>query len=440
MKKTALLLFFLIIAGQALGKSTIGRVTFGSYFSDENFKRNTAEGKSNDFLIFSSRFYLKGDKAAPYNHDFALDLRGKYDFYGKLDKDKQTLHDEYDAHPRQAYIKKSRRSHGLEYQLGRFSVDGVGINYVDGLQTNYKLNSTFKLGAYGGLIPKLTGEQKYSFNSKSKQSGVLLFFRPRRLGFRKYFFSSHGFSIQGYGSQTDRSFLHSHNSYIWGRRGRFYSNIVLDFVPRTFLQKGDFSISSDLSKKVSAELGWGTHDNLAISRSKTKREVKYSNRYGEVTTKLSYDFWEYNGIFIEGKIQRRKSDSSYSNQSTVGLDFPRFLKKEFSLYSYFSFRNDYEKKEYKANLALSYFARLWELFIDQSISQQNYDNNQVLRPIVAELGWAYFWARGLMTTFSYQYSTNANVDIYQVLFKLSYRFGSKPSAPLREGAPKKGHL
>lgn len=92
-----------------------------------------------------------------------------------------------------------------------------------------------------------------------------------------------------------------------------------------------------------------------------------------------------------------------------------------------------------------YYSSNFELTIDAESSLESPTiNNTIqkndLHPLIINLTSSYIQNRNIFYTLALQSAHDENVEIFAILFKLTHRFGSRYTPPLRDGAPTRGTL
>ncbi|MBT4791330.1 MAG: hypothetical protein HON90_07150, partial [Halobacteriovoraceae bacterium] len=137
---------------------------------------------------------------------------------------------------------------------------------------------------------------------------------------------------------------------------------------------------------------------------------------------------------------KRESDDLTKTEGSVGFIYHRFLNKNKNAHASFGYRENFTSKDILARFGIGSFSNKWEYSLDQEIILEEEEEARSGAATVTELAATHLYSKTLFTTFSFQYARDEKVDIYSTFFKMTYRFGNREIAPLRDGAPAQGKL
>ena len=136
---------------------------------------------------------------------------------------------------------------------------------------------------------------------------------------------------------------------------------------------------------------------------------------------------------------QRAVDGLSKTVAQMGWNFSRFYKKKINSYINLGYKKNFTSNDIYTKFGIGYFSKDWEYSIDQELILEDTNGVQKI-PTITELITSYSASRSLFSSISLQFAQDGNVTILSTFFKLSYRFGSKDVAPIRDGAPPQGKL
>jgi hypothetical protein len=119
---------------------------------------------------------------------------------------------------------------------------------------------------------------------------------------------------------------------------------------------------------------------------------------------------------------------------------PNIINKNWSLYFGAGLGRYFVSNDFLLVLGGGYYSNKWELTLDETLRWSSYDNGTFLRPRITELNLAHYLSKSIYATLSFENAMDAQKTINTAFFKIGYRFGSRETAPLRDGAPPRGKL
>ena len=412
-----------------------GRFTLGGFVTQESYDTEAVEAQSNDWAVVSSRLFLNIDELGDKEQELVFDLRDKHDFFDKLNPELRTLDEKNTFQVRQAAFKMRGMS------LGRFPVLEAGAVYVDGLSVSYKFGQKFKLGAFTGYNPVILGQAHLETNTDQKISGVHTLYQKSSQEWYHYTYWSSAIVEQRYKEVRDRLYWFNNFSYQGSQKSYFNMISYLDFEPTQKVQNLWASQYYRFLNAVSTRLSYYTIDTIEYKRSQDVRETLDASRYQQAQLTLKHKIGlkqaTVNYKYIKGV---REVDDKSKSDASIGINLPEFMSKYLTSSFYIGKRANFISDDNYMTFGLLYNSAKYELSFDQSIIEETDDLSGTTTAYITDLSMTYLYSRKFFFVLSTQSVKDDDVSIFTVLFKLTYRFGSKGIPPTRDGASPRGRL
>ena len=415
-----------------------GRFTLGSYVAKETFKTATAGINSNDFNILSSRYYLQISEIGKKNYTFIADIRDKHDFFNKLDRERLELTAENKLQVRQLYFRYDNLNGNIFYNLGRLPVKEAGSIYIDGGQIGWRAMNYTYFTLFAGLNPKNEIEGNLEFDSKTQNIGISSVYSKRKKRYGGYYYIASSFVQQSYDGEVDRRFLFNNTILQWDRNQRLSSILYFDLVPSAKIQNLWLNYWKKLKSHNSYSLSAMRVDVIEYTRRRGIRETLPASVYDQLKFKYKS---RGKGHTTQFKLSHgmRQVDGLTKTEGQIGRLFNQFLKKKMNAYAHLGYRKNFTSNDIFSKLGIGYFTKKWEFSFDQEIILEDTNGTKDV-PTISELVASYSATRKLFWTGSFQFARDKDVTIMSTFLKLTYRFGDKVLAPIRDGAPPMGKL
>lgn len=419
-----------------------GRFYLGGYGSTERFSDFTTGSDKNDFMISSSRFFLKlSEMGTDQEFESTLDIRDTYDFFDKLDRSTRQLNAQNTMQARQAYVRYLNSKSKWGATGGRFPVIEAGSVSVDGGLLEYRINRDWNAAAFGGHNSKRIEQKWVQNNPDSTIYGTYFKYEPKLSSWEQNFLVNHSLVTEKYLETTERTFLFQNIIYQWEEQSRFMSLAYFDFVPDAKVQTANLIWQQQLSKIYNSELDLIMMDVNEYYRRQNLLEKLDPSPYAEARGKLDYHLSDSNTMGVSVTAGRRSYDGLNKTELAFGYGYNKIWSYNWDLVVHFGVRKNYTSQDEFVRSSLGYFSRIGEANLNADYSIQN--NSQyasVTHPLLLEMSLNYFVSKSLALSGSFQREADERVTIYSAFFKLGYRFGSHELPPLRDGAPPRGQL
>ena len=424
-----------------------GRATVGAYLAKENFDTANLNSPTqttyqhNDFSILSSRFLLDASDFTALKLKFNTDLRYKQDDYDEVDKRRMELTRTQEFQVKSLYAGIPNDNNNFYGRVGRFSVPEAGQVYVDGLEVGMpKLLGTSELGAFAGLNPKTTYEKKISTNTDAQTAGVYNIYQTRPESWNDYLYLSNSLTESLAQNQSDRLTFFNNTVKQFGPDHRFTNFLFFDFTPQVKLQNMWTSYLHNWTRSWSSTISINHIDPVEYNLVQGQRAVLNASTYNKAALEVKYK--RQSGDYVAMKSSYGKRQLDHKDRSEIEAQW--FLATLGNQYTNFSssagYRQNFESHDVFGKLGLGYFRSFFETGLTGELSKETYTSGKTLNPWVLESTLSGIFSNQLYSTLVTQYTKDEEVEIFALLFRLTYRFGNREIAPLRDGAPARGEL
>jgi hypothetical protein len=435
-------LFILATVPRAMADKVNGRVEVGGYASQEHFANTAGGSAENDFQLFTFRSFLSVSEMGAQKFEFNSDVRDKYDFFDKLNKQQLTLDANNTFQVQQLNFRKPvQNDTGLGYTVGRTPIPEAGGAFNDGVLVRYHFLTAWDYAAFGGLNPKIPGQAHLDWNSKASTYGTFLSYAPKSTDWNKSFYLTNAFVTQVDEGHTDREYLFQNLSYQWQNNSRLITYLFLDFVPRTYIQEGSVFWQNEWTEKTYSKVTLLGVDSIEYVHIQGKLEDLPASPYKQATVAFDYRqtpllTWE-----IATLIGHRNYDGFSKTEVALSMAHQRSFGPKWDSSFTVGYRDNFVSHDEFGRAAVGYYSRIWEGYFNLEAGIEKYSSQTLTHhPLIAEFGVSYFVNKQLYLTGSLERAANEDVQIFSVFTKLGYRYGNREIPPLRDGSPVKGSL
>lgn len=431
---------FLLLPLASHGAKVHGRMTLGGYTATERFTDATGGSDKNDFMVLSSRLFLKVTELGDAQWETVADLRDKQDFFDKLNKEQLQLDSSNQLQVRQLSLRAPPKDGKWSGTLGRFSIPEAGAVQIDGGLGEYYWSKDLRTGVLMGKNSRRNDQTYNQYNPNSNQYGLTTTYQSATRGWDKNFYLSHAFVRQAEGVEIDRSYLFQNMIYQWEENSRLITLLYLDFVPRTYVQTGNVLWQQSFSKSLATQLNILGIDVIEYSRRQGVREILSPSPYREVSAKLDYFTSPLTKIQISTMGGVRDADHLSKNETALAFEQNQFFNRNMDAFAKLGLRKNFTSNDQFTHLYVGYFSRKWESGIDLDYSIEKYNDGIIKHATTTELSLSNYLSKDLFSTLSVQRAADETVTIWTGFFKIGYRFGNQESPPIRDGASPRGQL
>jgi hypothetical protein len=416
-----------------------GRISLGAYISTETFSSNTDGAPNNDFASGSGRFFLHVTDMGRGRWDSVADVRDKYDSFGKLNSTQQQLDPVNVLQLRSLNVGNFLSESTWNLMAGRFSMIESGGVYTDGFALQKQFSSSFRMGAFGGLNPYTESDQVVGFNSNANDFGAYLAYQPKSSRPERVFQLTESFVVEQFNSDLDREFYYQNCYYQWDTRSRVLAISYLDFLPSTRLHTGTLIWDQKINEKQNSHLTLLNVDAIGYHRTQNIRETLPSSVYEQGRARWDFLWGRASSFTPSVTYGHREFDGLTKTEARVAFNFNDFKDGKYDATFFLGTRKNFISQDSFAGGSWGFYSRRWEVSGDLEVGQENYPN-VTLHPITGSLNLSFISNKDLFYVFSGEAAHDENVTILAGFFRITYRFGSKETAPLRDGSPRLGNL
>ncbi|HCM39728.1 MAG: hypothetical protein A2X97_15675 [Bdellovibrionales bacterium GWA1_52_35] len=429
----------LVISPQARAATYYGRITSGGFVSKETFAHASDGQTSNDFLTASARLFYRISDLGDSKVETTIDLRDKNDFFDKLDRERLLLTSKNTFQARQLSIALPNNRGPLYGIIGRFPVSEAGPVHVDGAEAGLRWSPTFRASVFGGYNPERPDQTSLQYNPDSQVLGAYAVLQPKP-GESTYFYMNNAAVVQRVSGHTDRLFWANHFVYRWKSPNSVTGLFNFDFVPRSYLQFASLSWFQEWLKGRSSTVNLTAFDVIQYSRRQGVLETLPPSPYREAALRLRHRMNSVTTMNLNFSHGLRLNDLLQRTELSAGPSFLQFISRHFSAEALLGYRRNFTSRDTFFRFDLGWYSRFWEINFNGEAGIRVEPGLSTLHPVLTELGIAHFFSKGFYGTASIQDAWDERVNIVSGFVKFGYRFGSQDVAPLRDGAPPRGHL
>ncbi len=441
MKKYLLVILIVLIKTQsAFAYKYHGKFTFGSFFSDEQLNKSIAGSKTNDEMLFSNKLYLEFSEITEQNLETLIDIKNKYDFFDKVDRNTLKLTPTNQLLLRQLALKKTNPFQGVHFSLGRFQTSEKGINILDGIDVGYRLNSNIDGGLIYGLNPEINGTYNLDFRKNSILRGTYLTYKRQDKKNERFFLFSNAYNENLEQSKIDRQFLHNTTIFQLNNNHRIYLMNTLDLLPEVHIQNSWITANNKMGEDFSLNSTFFIIN--AIEYERTEEDDQQEATTGSYTSAkliLNQKTAEKSKMAYKVAIVQRTIDDLQKKSLGISYLDNSIFSKNLSFKIDLDYALNFNSNDFKTILNFAYYTQKIELSMLETVILKKYPqrSNAIIN---SEGNFSYIFAKNLFTGLTLQYFTDNLSDIFSFFFRLSYRFGTKEIPSPRDGAPPIGVL
>jgi len=428
-----------LLESQAHGSEVFGRFSAGVFTSTETFTSNADGVSENDAQNFTGRAYLRVADIGTDHTEFVGDLRDNYDLFGALNATQSQLAPSNGFQSRQLYVGNFPSKSKFNYEVGRFGLSETGGTYTDGVALQRRQSDSTRVGVFGGLNPFSYKDQLIEYQPNATDWGAYYAYAPNdSLQGRNYFINA-AFVEQQYNQDIDRQYFYENFYYQWGPKSRLMLLSYLDFAPTVKVQTASMNWDQQTSLKQVGHLHLLAVDTVTYLRLASIRSTLPSSAYEQA--QVYWDFSQGRGSLLQPMLTygHRELDQLSKTEGQLRYVMNDFADIRFDANFYGGLRNNFVSNDIFVGGGAGFYSSKWEYSADLQYAQEAYAT-QTLHPITVTANATFVQNRELFYTASVEVAQDENVTIFASFLKLTYRFGSKELAPLRDGAPPRGSL
>jgi len=328
-------------------------------------------------------------------------------------------------------------SDGMLYgALGRFSLQEAGGVFSDGAEIGFRWTPNWRTSFFGGLEPKRFGQTYVGFNSDSSVLGTYTTYQLKSPSLSKNLYWSTALVGQNVQGNMDRLYWYNNTIYQWSAPNQVVAMVYLDFVPRLNIQSALISAHQDLSTTWATNLSLTAVDVIEYMRIQGVLQTLASSPYREAALNIRAQM--YSGGFFDTNLVygARTTDSLVNADISVGPSFYRLFDGHASFRTLLGARRHFDGNEAYTRVVGSYFSKSWEFNLSANFALNVQSYGSTRHKWINDLSATRFFSTDFLAVVSLQEAHDETVQIWSGLFRLSYIFGQKATAPIRDTAPR----
>jgi hypothetical protein len=416
--------------------SYFGRIMVGDYFDSETLNQPAFnQSTSNDFEILSTRLYFKASDIGSQNLETTVDIRDKDDFFDKLDSENLRLTPTHQFQAYQLNIKIPSNTTGFYGTAGRFYVPEAGGEFTDGGEIGYRWSQSWRTALFGGLFPKPQEQSYVGFDTNSQVAGAYSLFQPSNSSWSENLYWANAFVAENVQEHLDRLYFYNNLIYQWSSTGQVFALVYVDFVPNIYVQTALVSLNQSLSDIWSLQASLTLVDVIEYSRIQGVLETLPSSPYREGSINFRANtggaaFWDTQLTYGE-----READELQKAEIQTGPSIFRLVDDHVNVKLGLGGGKNFISNDLFTQDSLGYFSNDWEFDASMNYTLSANDFGLMYHKWYTELSVARYFSREFFANLAVERAVDEQVSLWSGYVKLSYNFGERNTAPLRDTAP-----
>ncbi len=417
-----------------------GRFTLGAFSATERFANPVAGSDTNDYLRGSGRLYLRIFDIGEGRWDMVTDIRDKYDAFSQLNATLWQLDPKNYVHARQVYVSNFTSDSPVAFKMGRFAAYETGGTYADGMTSHYRWTKSYRTGLLAGYDPVAQDTDQLVFRSQAQVFGLYSVYEPINSQFTKSLIVDHALVQKKYDGQTDRQYFYQNLIYQWNPLSRVISSTFVDFVPRTFVQTASIEWDQGWVADSVSRLNLFSVDAIEYQRRQGVLETLSPNPYQQGSLEYEWHWNKLNTVTPSFLMGRRAYDGLTVQESKVTVHLREFTDRRWDLYYDGGQRNNFTSNDVFVGAGAGFYTDVWESSLDLDYETRKYVDDVIKHPWLMTFNLSYIRNKNLFFSLSSETANDETVRILSYFVRMTYRFGSRETAPLRDGSPPRGRL
>lgn len=419
-----------------------GRAVLGVFRGTEKHKEDPNKPENNDKDYFVADFYLRASGITKRKLTFTLDLRDRYNRFGKVDKDSLTLVAKNEPKLNQLVLRQPGKPGGYFWALGRFHVADDRFLSNDGAELG-KRSGHWRFGAFGGLAPVSTYKDSLNFGKEATQLGAFTTYdRTSGSGLKRRYFSGalamRQLKLVERELPTDKAqenFITLRGIEQDNLHDRILVDAKLDFTDGFLVQNLLARLSRKLASRVHGHLTYLRYDFREYDIMRDLRDELVASTYDQVGASLSYKLSATS--MVEGEALTGKRTIDNKSKTHLGLSFrkSKLLKGRMSAYVGVSQTANYVSDDNALRVGANYYQNRGEIGIRAEYRTEKTEEGKNLTANILGLHGNWLATRKVLIGGAVQYAADEEHSISTLLLTAGYRFDSQAMTPIRKSSP-----
>lgn len=439
----------LTLLGAALAVSTplsayeySGRAVIGAFRGTESNKEDPDKPVKNDKDYFVADFYLLATDITRSKLTFTLDLRDRYNQFGKVDKDSLTLVAKNEPKLNQLVLRQPSRPKRWFWSLGRFYIADDRFLGHDGVELGKSMGA-WRFGAFAGLAPSPTYKDSLRFAKEPSQMGAFAIYdRVSQSGQKRRYFSSaiamRELKLVAREIPTDKA----EENFLTFRaidQQNFYNRVLVDgkvdFTNGFSLQNLLARASRRVAAKLVGHVGYLRYDFTEYDIMRDLRDELVASSYDQFDLRLQYRT-SATGL-LEGHALTGNRSIDGKSKTHLALSYRRakLLRGKMSAFVGIAQTANFVSDDNTFKAGLNYYQNRGEIGVRGEYRQEAKDDGTNLTANIVSLHSSWLLSKSMLLGGSIQYAADQLHTVSTMLLTLGYRFDSQAMTPIRKSSP-----
>lgn len=423
-------------ASEAKAIDALGQFRLGSYTRSVDFEQPVNGETSNDESVYSLQLRTEIYNFNSNDDVVLMDLRDKYDSYGKLDDSNLTLENYNRFQVRELAYKRPWETNKFYFTLGRFSLPEANIFDNDGAEIGYRTSKNLRLGLLVGMAPKEVVTPYYvdpeTPDVDNTQAAVYLSYE-KKSGIERQLYTNNAVAMGPTYNITDKkSHTYVYHMGIWNLNpsNRISTFLQQDFAPTSSLRRASISHSYFDSKfRSNASLSQTNTEDYLLKQElldplppSAEQSLRVDLRY-RMTSWMSLD-----GL---AGYSKRVADGSSQTEFALGAIFPKLLLPTGSFRAQYGVRDNYYSKDNYIRAGYDYWNQYFSMSLIHTVSNETFDDDTKNSRQSTYVDAGFFLSDRIRGSVGYQREQDDRVSASALFVMVGYRFGSRSLPPIR---------
>lgn len=419
-----------------------GRAVLGVFKGTEQHKEDPDKPKSNDKDYVVADIYLLANNITRSKLTFTLDLRDRYNQFGRVDKDSLTLVAKNEPKLNQLVLRQPGKPESYFWSAGRFYVAGDRFLSHDGVELG-KRSGHWRLGAFAGLAPVPTYKNSLNFAKEGTQLGAFgTYDRSSGTGLKRRYFAAaiamRELKLVERELPTDKA----QENFVTIRgieQDNLYNRILvdakIDFTNGFRLQNLLARLSRKIAPRVTGDLTFLRYDFLEYDIMRDLRDDLVASSYDQLGANLRYRT-SATGM-IEGQVLSGRRSLDNKTKTKIGASYrkARLLKGRVSAYVGVSQTANFVSNDQSLRVGANLYRNRGEVGVRGEYRQEAKDDGTKLTANIIGVHGSWLASRAILVGGSLQYAADQLHTISTMLLTVGYRFDSQAMTPIRKSSP-----
>jgi len=419
-----------------------GQFRTGGYSSQVKLLDDPTGLGHNDASVISNRLNMSFLQFNERQDEISLDLRDRYNFFGRADRELLELKDENTFEAREIAYRRPWQRNRLYYTAGRFIPKESGLLTNDGVELGYRLTRDHRIGAFGGIAdrslvtpPSIQPDPR---GFSGNQGGAYWVYDRSNSSMLDSTYMTNAIA------QAPSSELVNYVNKIY-----FYHLSLLQLSPKHRLTN---HLNIDLANEVKLRQAYisyhyynpkyrltSYYNRVSPEENRLQKEIQDNLQPSTIDSLSAALIQRLTGVLsMEYRLQanRRAADGRSRQDLAAGSRYLGFARGRLALAGLLGIRNNYQSNDQYIDLKLDYYQRKWSIHLDQGFTNKNYQEGGPKLFETRSAGeLAFYFGERLRGSATFSLTKNEEVEITTIFLMLGYYFGTGTTSPTRNISP-----